>query len=241
MLDNGDISDQIDEKNKAGHARVYWEVVYDISIGGNTYKLPVRGPKGLEPTCEGERGQQELEFIQAAFIKAFKGVDIAYELDSSLKELAPGLRLDFSTVSMAAEKDCIIANPHWLIESTPEAIAVIIVHEFRHIQRNDALRSRTFLDGLDKSEPLSVWRIALNAGADLVINSGLVQALDKAGMLDCSVALGYGDYAEFPLGLESEDYARRIMADPRLRAQMEWHVMNAEFRKAPVVTNESNT
>lgn len=216
-----------------------WSLVVETRLGGDALaEVEIRGPKDMEPPPGGKERDDFDKYVSIAIVRLMKSLVLVWDRDPSMEAVAPGLRLDFSQQSMAIEGDIIVANPGFVCDHEPEAIAVVIQHEYRHIQHEDMIRGRILLQGLAKNEPREVWRTAFNAGADLEINAELLPTLEKAGLKNMSLIPGYGDYAALPPGLKAEEYARRIMATPELRADMEARVARNNERLCPETEEE---
>ena len=102
-----------------------------------------------------------------------------------------------------------------------DALAVILLHEWKHVALNHIARRESFLKEYREFNTLKSWQTAFNIGSDLEVNSMLQEDLLKAGLADTAILPGMGSYAGLPAGLTAEQYARRIMCSPELHATIE--------------------
>ncbi len=185
--------------------------------------------KAMIESLEAESRLQE-ELSEKARTKLEAALATACEKDpdiAKLKEWAIDYHEGEDTISLGA--DDLIANPAFVMDTDPMALVVILRHEWLHHKLDHGTRGKVFLDGLDKAENRKAWAWAFNAGADLEVNSELRTDIERAGLLDQAFIPGYGNYVGWPMRLEAEEYARRIMAHPDQKAKME-HLAKTKFR-----------
>ena len=177
-----------------------------------------------DANCERYDAEAQLreELTAKAKPKLEAALDEACERDPDVAKLR-GLDLDYhegvTTISISQKE--LIANPEFVVNTEHMALVVILRHEWMHQKLDHEARGKAFLDELSETENRKVWDWAFNAGADLEINSGLKTDIEQAGLQDEAYVPGHGDYRDWPPGLKAEEYARRIMATPDLRANVE--------------------
>ena len=116
---------------------------------------------------------------------------------------------------MSIDAERLYVSPFHIIDMTPDQIEFLLRHEFGHVVLNHAARCSAFLAEINDPDNWGIWLALFGFGADLEVNSGLIDESMKAGMHDATLP-GHGAYKEFPVGLTAEEYVLRIMDMPDL-------------------------
>jgi len=212
--DSTEISDESDDVTAEDMA--YWNEAYA--------KADAEMQEWWEANRKSHEAEEQLreELAAKARTKLEAALAVACEKDPDVAKLK-GFDIIYvdGTGTISIGKDELMVEPQFVINTEHMALVVILRHEWMHHERNHGPRGTAFLDGLSKTENRKVWDWAFNAGADLEINSELKTDIEQAGLQDEACVPGHGTYRDWPPGLKAEDYARRIMATPDLRANME--------------------
>jgi len=182
---------------------------------------------------DGTIARQEEEYrkeFDALCVKAREKAELALESacqkDPSIAALRSHkwLYAEAFTV-MAISTDDILICPDSVMTMDFARVEVILRHEWGHVVLGHGERGKAFVAKVNDPDNAKIWKSAFNCGADLEINSGLIQEIVAAGLRDECFLPGYGSCTAFPPGLKAEEYARLVMADQDLVHAMEWHAL----------------
>lgn len=163
-------------------------------------------------------GRDNVPIFKEAESKIALALDQVYRMDKVAERLRQcEIELVPMTDTLSVDPVTLTINPFYVVDHTPEFLALLILHEAWHLELDHCARGPRFLEQSKGRAPTAVLHLLFNAASDLEVNSRLAHLFEACGQEENSVRPGRGAFADFPAGLTAEVYVDMILAVPSLR------------------------
>ncbi|MEI6166979.1 MAG: M48 family metalloprotease [bacterium] len=157
---------------------------------------------------------------QQAMVKVDEAYRLALQQDPAVAELRKREWVCAELGQIGVYEEVLLIDPNVVQAMTVDQVAYVLRHEVGHVVLNHHVRERAFRAGLTDPATLNMATTAFNAGADLEVNGGLLDAMVEAGLQDTGVVPGYGAFVGVPPFLTAEEYTTLILNTPELWADI---------------------
>ena len=186
----------------------------NIEFTGLVDQIPHDEPALAEEQKKIDQEQYRLRETAMRKVKtAFLSVCQKYPSMARLNDLQWGT--GGTHAPMATDGKTLYISPHAVIDMSFDRIELLLRHEWGHVVRKHSARCGEFITEMNDPANALIWDVLFGFGADLEVNSELVEDILKVGALDATLP-GYGTYKEMPIGLTAEEYVHRIIDTPDL-------------------------